>query len=245
MQLCGTDGDKIIMWRHDHKLTLYWTGVLIGSLLVLTGCQPHGDKPFDWHDLCRLKGDPPVVLGVANEAEVLVWIVRTSGQKPETSVQSEGPDTTVWYWWKERGTDWTVLLLNGRLALVSISGVKEKLTFEQVVATLGPPQFVHAELGWLTCERDCPYFVHLDYPQLGVSVTTQEVKPSRTLLQQGKGYAVKLSPQMQVSWIDCYVPQPMEDVLRQAFRISPENVVVLMQLRQPWPGFDAWIPLGP
>ena len=88
------------------------------------------------------------------------------------------------------------------------------------------------------------YFVGLDSPAIGVSVETEAITSVKAVSTQN-GWAGPLKETMEVKHIDCYVPGSMEEVLREAYLLSPETVAYQMGKRISWPGFGGLVPLGP
>ena len=228
-------------WRR-----LTYTGLLVTSvcclLVILVGCRQAIQStevplaPVSFEDLCRLSHKQ---FGTMGEEELRQWIEETYYDTPSEAQEIMDGDPIGIYIWEHGEMIGNAYLRDGRLLRISLHDIENGPTFGQVVAGLAPPAMVY-RYQW-TYEQVL-YTIGLDYPALGVSVYTTNLEKWHKLAHQ-EGLAVTLTQDMRVNGIECYTPGPMEDVLREAFLLSPESVSFQMQSRLPWPGFGVLIPL--
>jgi len=212
-------------------------------IILLGGCQEPMREPVSLNLLCGFVHQPDFSVGLTDEKGVDQWIKEKRGAVSRKEWWDTYGDLIVTYSWREGETYWFVVLRNGKLVRVSIEGVKQGVSVDQVVKGLGPPETLEAGLHWIGgCEHTCGYFIRLAYPELGVTVGSSRVVKTERLMHDGE-YATTLSEDMSMTDLDCYVPGSMESVLSEAFQASPEGISTRTQRNKPWPGFGALVPL--
>ena len=206
---------------------------------MLAGCRQPTEVslvPVSYKDLCGLTSEQ---MGVMDDKNVRRWIEAEYNDIPLKSQEMISGESIVIYIWKYNGITGNAYLRDGHLFRISLSDVENGPTFGQVVAALGPPKVVDRSAGMY---EPLLYTIVLDYPALGVSVGVSNIEERSRLTHQGE-LAAPLTEDMQIDHVDCYAPGSMEEVLREVFFLSPENVSYHIQRRMPWPGFGALIPL--
>jgi hypothetical protein len=168
-----------------------------------------------------------------DKAALIQWIQEEYGVAP-TQMGNEvrsGKAVELYAWTKDE-TDRYAWLQDGRLVWLSIERLNGP-TFGQVVDALGFPEAVSRDgTGW----ENTVYRIGLEYPGLGFSVAESGVLA---------GYVseITLVRDMHVNTVDCYAPGSMEDVLKNAYLIPPENVPAALSHRLPWTGFGGSVSL--
>jgi hypothetical protein len=209
--------------------------VLYFLLTGLAGCrQPR--QPVSYEDLCGLSSEQ---MGVMGEEDVRQWIEEKYNNVPVKSQEVIGGESIVIYVWQYDEITGNAYLRDGHLFRVSLHNIENGSMLGQVVAGLGPPEML--DRSYLTYEQIL-YTIGLDYPALGVSVDTSDYEDWDNLAQEGRP-VVLLTEHMRVDDVHCYRSGSMEEILREVFFLSPENVSYHMQRRMPWPGFGALVPL--
>jgi hypothetical protein len=233
--------------RGNHRaLTLIsnWSRLVRASLLlvdvcflvaILVGCQQLAE-PVSYEDLCGLASGQ---MGAMDEEDVRRWIEEEYDHIPTRSQRTTNGETVVIYIWEYDGITGNAYLRGGSLFRISLLNVENGPTFGQVVAGLGPPEMIDRSAG---THEPLLYKVALDYPTLGVSVSTHNTEKRSKLLYEGE-LAAPLTRDLQVDYVHCYTPDSMEQILHEVFLVSHENVPYHMRRRLPWPGFGALVSL--
>lgn len=227
---------------------LFYIGLQVASicflLAVLAGCRPPDQSPAPvlYEDLCVLTHEQ---MGVMDDESLRQWIEKEYSNVPLRSQEVISGELITIYVWEYEGITGNAYLRDGSLFRVSSFDLEGKAkgqpTFGQVVAGLGTPEIIEPSAGMY---EPLAYTIVLHYPTLGVSVSGTNVEPRERLTHEGK-LAVLLTEDMQVDNVDCYIPGSIEEVLQTAFFASPEDVLLYMRNRMPWPGFGALVPLIP
>lgn len=186
--------------------------------MLLIGCVQQ-TAPISFSTLCGLRADQLETMG---ETDVVQWVKGRYSVSPLRDQISYEGDELVTYLWP----DGTALLINGRLAVLSVHRADSGITFDQVVNTLGLPEAVSISL--LSTSEATYCSLRLRYPQQGLLLGNDE--PT-----QGGTTAVRLARDSQVTAIDCFAPGTLESLQRLGVYI-PDTVV-------PWSGFGAAVPL--
>ena len=228
------------------QLYCFIASLLLASsiLLLLTSCQTGGHRPpVTATDLCGFARTQELNVGITDEQGVRQWM-RTQHLFPTDPGQPFTADDNVFipYGGNEGAFRITLWVLKGHLASVWKTDIANGPTFGQVVDGLGEPDFVYPVV--YRCEGKCLYGVELDYPEAGISVAAWQLGRLKSA-RSGYRAILPLRENMRVTHVNCYVPGPMEVVLREGFRIRHEEVPREMELRHKWPGFGAKFELEP
>jgi len=217
--------------------------ILLTALFLLspisTGCHQgvdYGATPVSHQDICRL---PPEEMATMDSEDVHRWIVTACDAVPTTSQEKIGGEQLTVYVWQSNGMTGNAYLRSGQLFRISLQNLENGPTFGQVVAGLGSPEMVdrRAEIRERVLDT-----IALDYPALGISVSTSDVGKRSRLLHRDD-LAVTLRQDMRVLHVECYAPGSMEDILRDVFLLPPEYVSYHLERRIPWPGFGSRVSL--
>lgn len=228
----------------SHSICLALLAASVSCLLAaLIGCQPRvkvPPVPVSYEDLCGLASGQ---MGGMDEESVRRWIEEEYNDSPLESQKVMGGEAIAVYVWEHNGTTGNAYLRDGclfRISLIDLEGKAEgQPTFGQIVAGLGPPEIVDR---YAQRRERVLYDIALEYPALGVSVSTTNIEKQSKLMHEGR-LAVPLTEDMKAKDIHCYTPGPMEEVLRDVFFLAPDYVSYHMDRRMPWPGFGALVPL--
>lgn len=217
-------------------------GLICMGLLIMVACQPPPLPAVTYSDLCGLAHEQ---FGKLDEQAVLRWIQSKNAQPlraPLPNLPDEiKTDQIQAFGWTQPADTQTVrvaYLRNGQLTRVSIQDLQNGPTFGQVVAGLGSPDTLYRSMQEY---EQVLYTIGLDYPAFGIIVYTSGIEDRRTLMHDNQ-LAVHLAPTSRVTRIECYEPQPTQEALQRSFFLSHESVLLEMQRRITWPGFDTWIP---
>jgi hypothetical protein len=229
------------MFGKLHPRIAWKVGLICVGLLMMAACQSPPLPAVTYSDLCGLTREQ---FGKLDEQAVLQWIQSKNAHPfrvPISNLPDEiKTDQIQAFGWTQSADTQTVrvaYLRNGQLVRVSIQDLQDGPTFGQVVAGLGSPDTVYRSM--LEYEQVL-YTMGLDYPAFGILVYTSGHENRRTLMHDDQ-LAVHLVPTSRVTRIECYEPQPTQDALQQIFFLSHESVLLEMQRRITWPGFDTWV----
>jgi len=187
-------------------------------------------------------------MGTMNDETVRQWIEENHGVArtvmldavllPETDRSS-----ITTYGWIEEDETGIAYLRDGRLFRISMQGIKDGPTFDQVVAGLGAPEMIGHGVAMYGGHE--VLFLELDYLELGISVEAWREMTAQELSRPYGERAVVLRKDMQVSSVSCYLPHlSLEEVLRDVFFVRPESLSHEMNRRVTWPGFESQVPLA-
>lgn len=223
-----------------------WLVVLFISLLCLVTTlaigedrgsitfAPRFSAAVSYEDLCGLSHDQ---FQSMNAKQVQQWI-REKYYMTAIESSSTLDNLVTAYTFNQGKTLRYVTLRNDRAFHFRQQGIENGPGFGQVVAGLGVPELVYHD-NYVPVVREATYVsIGLDYPKLGVSVAT-----GRWAQGDQENMQVRLSEDLQVHDIDCYVPTvSVEEVLRDVYQYRPDIIDKELKRRMPWPGFGALLP---
>ena len=187
-------------------------------------------------DLCGLSTDQ---FGSMEEEAFRNWFHERYGRFPARDEQIVGGEAMTVYSWRQDGAVGNAFAHDGRLHSLSIIDIADGPSFGDVVTALGTPKAVDR---YANVYDPVLYRIQLDYPDLGVSVTTKGLE-DRTELSANGGLYIRLAEEMPVTTITCYAPSSLEHLLLQVLFLDEEVAALQLARRIDWPGFGESIRL--
>ncbi len=209
-------------------------------LTMLVGCNimnKTSSENISFESLCGLTHSE---FESMNSEQMDQWMRKKHGSNISVESSGDNQNIVTTYRWVETSSKGAAYRKDNHLLHISATDIDSGPTFGQVVSSLGKPDVVYRDV---EAREKVLYTVGLDYPRLGVSVSTSDLANVADIVHEN-GWAIQLKESMKVDSISCYTPHDsMEQVLINAFLSTPSSVQIQLKHRTPWPGFGSWVSL--